>query len=80
MIRCLTGCGRGGVHQEKGMFAVRCRGRRVGHDSPAQRIVTDPELDAPVSVKLDIDVYLLEGVYAWPSKPLTCLFFASTTK
>lgn len=28
----------------------------------AQRIVTDPELDAPVSVKLDIDVYSFEGV------------------
>ena len=28
----------------------------------AQRIVTDPELDSPVSVKLDIDVYSFEGV------------------
>jgi hypothetical protein len=28
----------------------------------AERIVTDPELDPPVSVKLDIDVYSFEGV------------------
>lgn len=29
---------------------------------PAQRIVTDPELEPPVSVKLDIEVYSFEGV------------------
>ncbi len=28
----------------------------------AERIVTDPELDPPVSVKIDIDVYSFEGV------------------
>ena len=32
---------------------------RVPH---AQRIVTDPDLDAPVSVKIDVDVYSFEGV------------------
>jgi len=30
--------------------------------TPVQRIVTDPELEPPVSVKLDVDVYSFEGV------------------
>jgi len=30
--------------------------------SHVERIVTDPELEPPVNVKLDIDVYSFEGV------------------